>query len=52
MRKAGWTGRKDEWKKVGDLKVVTYLGKIKTLKYAEYIEWKTWIADYQGESTK
>lgn len=35
MRKAGWTGRKEEWRKV-DLSVVRYKGTKATVSYEEY----------------
>ncbi|KAJ4290920.1 hypothetical protein N0V90_010116 [Kalmusia sp. IMI 367209] len=41
MRKAGWSGRKDEWKKV-DLNVVRYQGRQVRLEYDEWSEWKGW----------
>jgi AMME syndrome candidate gene 1 protein len=52
MRKAGWSGRKDEWRKVGDLKVITYLGKCRQVSYAEYKEWRTWVGDFQSGKAK
>ncbi|KAJ9647185.1 hypothetical protein H2199_002172 [Coniosporium tulheliwenetii] len=42
MRKAGWTGRREDWRKVGDLQVVTYMGKKVTIGYAEWRAWKQW----------
>ncbi|KAF2026829.1 hypothetical protein EK21DRAFT_73354 [Setomelanomma holmii] len=44
MRKAGWNGRKDEWKKVG-LNVVRYQGKKVALEYAEWKEWRNWVEE-------
>lgn len=43
MRKAGWTGRSSEWKKVGDLKVVRYEGKKASVGYEEWREWRDWV---------
>ena len=43
MRKAGWNGRKDEWRKVDDLKVVRYQGKKASLPYQDYLGWRTWV---------
>ncbi|MCJ1318561.1 hypothetical protein MMC15_003891 [Xylographa vitiligo] len=43
MRKAGWSGRLNDWKKVGDLKCIRYEGKAATLKYSQYREWRTWM---------
>ncbi|MCJ1432557.1 hypothetical protein MMC27_001914 [Xylographa pallens] len=42
MRKAGWSGRSSDWKKVGDLKCIRYEGKVATLGYSQYRDWKTW----------
>jgi uncharacterized protein (TIGR00296 family) len=42
MRKAGWNGRKDEWKKV-ELKVVRYQGKKVDLGYGEWKEFRSWV---------
>jgi AMMECR1 domain-containing protein len=39
MRKAGWSGRKDEWRKVAaGMELVTYEGKAVSLGYAEFKE--------------
>lgn len=35
MRKAGWTGRADDWKKI-DLNVVTYRGTKESVSWADY----------------
>ncbi|KAK4981375.1 hypothetical protein LTR66_010046 [Elasticomyces elasticus] len=45
MRKAGWSGRKEEWSKVSNLEVVTYQGKAVGLGYDEYKEWRSWVHD-------
>ncbi|KAI9777428.1 MAG: hypothetical protein M1835_005238 [Candelina submexicana] len=42
MRKAGWIGRKEEWRKVGDLKVVRYQGRKVSVGYEEWREWRDW----------
>lgn len=47
MRKAGWSGRKEDWRKVADLKVVRYQGKKVTMGYEEWITWRRW-AERQG----
>ncbi|KAI9823311.1 MAG: hypothetical protein M1832_002535 [Thelocarpon impressellum] len=49
MRKAGWNGRKDEWSKVGDLRVVRYQGSKATMPYQEWLAWRQWV-DRQGTS--
>ncbi|KAI9799005.1 MAG: hypothetical protein M1825_004901 [Sarcosagium campestre] len=43
MRKAGWSGRRDDWHKVGDLQVVRYQGKKMSMKYNEWSAWRKWI---------
>ncbi|KAH0537256.1 hypothetical protein FGG08_005918 [Glutinoglossum americanum] len=48
MRKAGWGGRKDEWRKVADLKVVRYQGKKVAVGYSEWMEWREWV-EKQGD---
>lgn len=48
MRKAGWTGRSSEWKKVGDLKVVRYEGVRACVGYKAYKEWRRWVRE-EGE---
>jgi AMMECR1 domain-containing protein len=42
MRKAGWNGRKDEWRKV-ELSVVRYQGLQVHLGYAEWRAWRDWV---------
>jgi uncharacterized protein (TIGR00296 family) len=42
MRKGGWSGRKDEWKKV-ELTVVRYQGSKATLGWGEYRGWREWV---------
>ena len=42
MRKAGWTGRKDDWRRVADLRVVRYQGKKVTMRYDEWSSWRWW----------
>ena len=48
MRKAGWTGRKDEWRKVGDLKLVIYQGLQRELTYSQWKEFRDWVKEQQG----
>jgi len=43
MRKAGWQGRKDDWRGVGGLSVVRYRGKKVELGYREWKEWREWV---------
>ncbi len=41
MRKAGWMGRKENWRDV-NLNVVRYQGKAEPMRYAEYKAWRDW----------
>ena len=42
MRKAGWNGRKEEWKSVG-VSVVRYQGRQVKLEYPEWRVWRDWV---------
>lgn len=42
MRKAGWQGRKEEWRQV-QLNVVRYQGRQEKLEYSEWKEWRDWV---------
>jgi AMMECR1 domain-containing protein len=44
MRKAGWNGRKEEWKSV-ELQVVRYQGKVVDVGYEEWKAWRDWAAE-------
>ncbi|KAF1923620.1 uncharacterized protein M421DRAFT_74946 [Didymella exigua CBS 183.55] len=48
MRKAGWSGRKDDWQKVG-LKVVRYQGKKVSLEYGEWKAWRAWVEEEMAD---
>lgn len=43
MRKAGWSGRSSDWKKVGDLRCVRYQGKKAALDHREWKSWRDWV---------
>ncbi|KAK4203576.1 AMMECR1 domain-containing protein [Triangularia verruculosa] len=47
MRKAGWSGKGDDWEKV-DLKVVRYQGRKEKLEYAAFKEWRDWVEKNQN----
>jgi len=51
MRKAGWAGRREEWRKVKGLEIVRYEGKKVSLDYSEWKEWRDWVntKERQGE---
>ena len=51
MRKAGWTGRSDDWRKVTNLKVVRYQGKKATLTYEEWLSWRRWTEESDQDLT-
>lgn len=48
MRKAGWTGRKEDWSKV-ELNVVRYQGQQVRLDYKAWKEWRDWVEEGEGE---
>ncbi|KAF2198976.1 hypothetical protein GQ43DRAFT_421270 [Delitschia confertaspora ATCC 74209] len=45
MRKAGWSGRSADWRKVGELEVIRYQGKKVNLSYGEWQEWRGWVEE-------
>ncbi|KAI4150374.1 MAG: hypothetical protein LQ340_004121 [Diploschistes diacapsis] len=45
MRKAGWSGRSSEWRKVSDMKCVRYEGKGADASYRVWREWRKWVND-------
>lgn len=47
MRKAGWGGRREEWRGVR-VKVVRYQGKKVSLGYEEWREWREWVEEEMG----
>ncbi|KAF1920483.1 AMMECR1 domain-containing protein [Ampelomyces quisqualis] len=48
MRKAGYNGKKDDWKKV-NLQVVRYQGKKVSLGYGEWKEWRGWVDEEMAD---
>ncbi|KAF2714146.1 hypothetical protein K504DRAFT_462579 [Pleomassaria siparia CBS 279.74] len=44
MRKAGWSGRKEEWRKV-DLNVIRYQGRQVNLSWGSFKEWREWVEE-------
>jgi uncharacterized protein (TIGR00296 family) len=40
MRKAGWSGRREKWTEVTDLKVVRFQGLAESLEYEEFAKWR------------
>ncbi|KAK1917179.1 hypothetical protein P3342_012024 [Pyrenophora teres f. teres] len=48
MRKAGWGGRKADWKKVG-VKVVRYQGKKVALGWGEWRSWRDWVDEEMAD---
>lgn len=51
MRKAGWNGRKDDWRRVQGLEIVRYEGAKIALNYADWKQWRTWV-DSKGVAEK
>ena len=49
MRKAGWSGKSSEWKKVENLGCIRYEGKRASLGYQQYREWRTWADSLPNE---
>ncbi|MCJ1373832.1 hypothetical protein MMC20_005062 [Loxospora ochrophaea] len=43
MRKAGWTGRSSEWRKVEDLRAVKYQGSRANVDWDVWNEWRRWV---------
>jgi len=43
MRKAGWSGRRERWREVGDMKVVRYRGISESLGWEEFEKWRAWV---------
>jgi len=53
MRKAGWSGRRAEWRKVSDLKVIRYKGTKSSVEWGDYkklMEWRESHLKEIGES--
>ncbi|PQE04487.1 AMMECR1 family protein [Rutstroemia sp. NJR-2017a BVV2] len=49
MRKAGWRGRTEKWREVGDLKVVRFQGRKESVEWEEYAEWRKWVIKQGGK---
>lgn len=43
MRKAGWSGRSSEWRKVSDLKCIRYEGSKEDVTYRTWKDWRYWV---------
>jgi len=43
MRKAGWSGRKEDWRRVGVMDVVRYKGEREGLGWEAWKEWRRWV---------
>lgn len=46
MKKAGWTGRSHEWKKISDLRCIRYEGKRASIGYREWKGWREWAYEH------
>lgn len=52
MRKAGWEGRRDGWRRAaeaGGMKLVRYRGDKEVLGFAEYEAWREWVGECWGK---
>lgn len=45
MRKAGWSGRRDDWRRVAELTVIRYQGRRTSLSYDGWREWRDWVEE-------
>ncbi|KAF2155337.1 hypothetical protein K461DRAFT_276552 [Myriangium duriaei CBS 260.36] len=52
MRKAGWAGKRDDWRNVKGLEIVRYEGKKVSLDYLEWREWSDWVGTRKGLDKK
>lgn len=43
MRKAGWSGRTSDWRKVIDMKCTRYEGKKADIDYPTFQLWREWV---------
>lgn len=51
MRKAGWSGRREDWGRVG-VKVIRYQGLKVCLEYGVWREWRDWVDGEMGDGDK
>ncbi|KAL1891198.1 hypothetical protein Sste5346_007831 [Sporothrix stenoceras] len=49
MRKAGWNGRRDQWRKV-PVRVTRYQGRKRRLTYKQYNAWRTWADEQEAKA--
>ncbi|CAL3971624.1 hypothetical protein PZA11_004953 [Diplocarpon coronariae] len=42
MQKAGWRGKKEKWREVGDFNTVRFQGKAESLGWEEFRRWREW----------
>lgn len=45
MRKAGWSGRREKWTEVTDLKVVRFQGLAESLEYEDFAKWRKAVTE-------
>ncbi|KAI9684099.1 MAG: hypothetical protein M1829_003369 [Trizodia sp. TS-e1964] len=48
MRKAGWAGKRADWRLVPGLQVVRYQGKKAAVGYPEWMAWRRWAKEKKG----
>lgn len=52
MRKAGWNGRRERWRDVGDFQTVRFQGKAESLGYEEFRKWRDWVKKEEEEAAR
>jgi len=50
MRKAGWSGRSSDWKKMSDLRCIRYEGMQASVGYTVWKEWRDWVRSSQDKA--
>ncbi|KAI9643728.1 hypothetical protein NHQ30_008351 [Ciborinia camelliae] len=48
MRKAGWGGRREKWREVGQLTVVRYQGRKESVSWREFNDWRGWVENFEA----
>lgn len=43
MRKAGWNGRRERWREVGDFKTTRFQGAAESVGWEEFKKWRAWV---------
>ena len=48
MRKAGWDGRREDWQKVSNMRLVRYKGFKVAVSYSTWRVWRDWVEEQSG----